>query len=79
MELPPASNAAPLFREKLEALVQAADELKYRKEKLQGGRFVPSSMYKEAPTYLKREDVSDEHCARGYLTRSPQRAAWSNF
>jgi hypothetical protein len=43
-ELPPASNAMPLFREKLEALAQANEDLRYRKEKWQGGRFHQSSL-----------------------------------
>jgi hypothetical protein len=42
--LPPADSAAPLFREKLEALTLAVEELKHRKEKLQGERFVQSSV-----------------------------------
>jgi hypothetical protein len=42
--LPPADSAAPLFREKLEALTIAVEDLKHRKEKLQGERFVQSSV-----------------------------------
>ena len=58
-ELPSADNAAPLFREKLEELLRATEELKHRKEKLQGGLFFQSSMYRE-PILLRREDWSDE-------------------
>jgi hypothetical protein len=59
VELPPAGNVASLFREQLEVLVRAAEELKHRKEKLQGGRFVQSSMYAD-PILLHRKDWSDE-------------------
>jgi hypothetical protein len=58
-ELPSADNAAPLFREKLEELLRATEELKNRKEKLQGGLFFQSSMYRE-PIMLRREDWSDD-------------------
>lgn len=58
-ELPPASNAAPLFREKLEALTQGNEDLRHRKEKLQGGRFQQSALYTD-PFYLKRDLMSAE-------------------
>lgn len=58
-ELPPASNAASLFRERLEALIRATDELRHRKEKLQGGRFIQSSLYTD-PHHYFRELFSDE-------------------
>jgi len=45
-ELPPANRAAPLFREKLETLAQAIEDLKYRKEKLEGKRFVHSGLHR---------------------------------
>jgi hypothetical protein len=58
-QLPPASNAAPLFREKLESLLQANEELKHRDEKLQGGRFFQSSVH-AAPVFFPRDRMSDE-------------------
>ncbi len=58
-QLPPASNAAPLFREKLEMLLRATEELKYRKEKLQGGRFIQSSV-NTGPVSFSRGLMSDE-------------------
>lgn len=58
-ELPQASNATPLFREKLEALTQGNEDLRYRKEKLQGGRFQQSAVYTD-PVYLKRDLMSAE-------------------
>jgi hypothetical protein len=58
-QLPPASSAAPLFREKLESLLQANEELKHRDEKLQGGRFFQSSV-KWAPASFSRDLMSDE-------------------
>jgi hypothetical protein len=58
-ELPPADNAASLFREKLESLLQGVEDLKHRKEKLQGGRFVQSAVYRD-PDFLSRGLVSDE-------------------
>ncbi len=57
--LPPADTATPLFREKLEVLIRGTEELKHRKEKLQGKRFVQSSMY-TAPVCYFREAMSDE-------------------
>jgi len=69
VELPSADAAAPLFREKLEMLIRGTEELKHRKEKLQGKRFVQSSVY-TAPVHFFREAMSDdeqwqslsEHC-----------------
>jgi hypothetical protein len=58
-QLPPASSAAPLFREKLESLLQANEELKHRDEKLQGGRFFQSSV-KWDPASFSRDLMSDE-------------------
>jgi hypothetical protein len=58
-ELPAASNAAPLFREKLEMLLRATEELKHRKEKLQSGRFIQSSVHTD-PNLFSRKDLSDE-------------------
>jgi hypothetical protein len=47
-ELPPASNGIPLFREKLEALAQGNEDLRHRKERSQGGRFVQSTVYTDS-------------------------------
>ena len=58
-ELPPAKAAAPLFREKLEDLTRATEDLEYRKEKRQGKRFILSSIYRD-PVYVSRNLVSDE-------------------
>ncbi len=58
-DLPPASGAAPLFREKLETLMRATERLEHRKEKLQGGRFVESSVDAGA-VWLSRDFMSDE-------------------
>lgn len=57
-ELPPASNATPLFREKLEALSRANEELRRRKEKLQGGRFQQSAVYTD-PAYIPRKLIPE--------------------
>jgi hypothetical protein len=59
IELPPADNATPLFRAKLEELLRATEELQHRKEKLQNGRFIQSSVYTD-PTLFSRKDLSDE-------------------
>jgi hypothetical protein len=57
-ELPPADNAASLFRERLEALTRATEWLKYRKEKLQGRHFIASSV-REAPVSFSEEALSE--------------------
>ena len=59
VELPSAVEAAPLFREKLEALMRGNEELQHRKEKLQGGRFFQSSVHTD-PILFSRKDFSDE-------------------
>lgn len=69
VELPSASNAIPLFREKLDLLKQANEDLKYREEKYQAGpykngkyrtgRFLASSVHRSTIT-LRREDWSEE-------------------
>lgn len=58
-ELPPAGNAAPIFRERLALLGRATEDLKYRKEKLQGKRFVQSSVYEDSVHFF-REAFTDE-------------------
>jgi hypothetical protein len=58
-ELPPANAAAPLFREKLRALIRATEDLEHRKEKLQGKRFIQSAVYRD-PVYVSRDSVSDD-------------------
>lgn len=57
-ELPPASNATPLFREKLEALAQDNEDLRYHKEKFQGGLFHQGALYD--PIYYPRDKMSEE-------------------
>ncbi len=58
-DLPPAGAATPLFREKLDLLAQANEDLKYRKEKRQAGRFILSRV-DTSPHLLRREDWSEE-------------------
>jgi hypothetical protein len=58
-QLPPASNAAPLFREKLGVLLRATEELEHRSEKLQGGRFFQSSV-KPTPVFTPRDQMPEE-------------------
>ncbi len=58
-DLPPAGAATPLFREKLDLLAQANEDLKYRKEKRQAGRFILSRV-DTSPHHLRREDWSEE-------------------
>ena len=58
-QLPSAGDAAPLFRERLEMLSRATEELKYRKEKLQGGRFVQSNV-RSAPVSVSHDLMSEE-------------------
>lgn len=50
-DLPPASAATELFRERLGALVRAAEKLQYREEGLQGGRFVVTEVDPRAGTF----------------------------
>ncbi len=57
--LPPASNAAPLFRERLEALAQGNEDLRHRKEEWQGGLFHQSAVYTD-PVYFPRDQLPDE-------------------
>src|SRR5215210_7496553 len=57
-DLPPAGNAAPLFRERFEALIRETERLKYRKEKLQGNLFFASSV-RDAPVYFPDEALSE--------------------
>lgn len=58
-DLPPAGAATPLFREKLDLLAQANEDLRYRKEKRQAGRFILSRV-DTSPHLLRREDWSEE-------------------
>jgi hypothetical protein len=57
-ELPPADDAGPLIRERLEALVRETEWLKYRKEKLQGRHFIASSV-RQAPVLFSDEALSE--------------------
>jgi hypothetical protein len=72
-QLPPVSNATPLFREKLEGLLRATEELKHRSEKLQGGRFFQSRVY-AAPVLPSRDLMSEEQWQylRGPLDLDPE-------
>ncbi len=58
-DLPPAGLAAPLFREKLDLLGRANEDLKYRKEKRQAGRFILSRV-DTSPQPIRREDYPEE-------------------
>lgn len=58
-ELPPARNSVPLFREKLEALTRGNEDLRHRKEKLQGGLFHQSAVYTD-PIYFPREELPED-------------------
>jgi hypothetical protein len=79
-QLPPASNAAPLIRAKLEELLQATEELKHRDEKLQGGRFFQSSVH-AAPVFFPRDRMSDEQWqyARESLGLDPEAKDYMYF
>lgn len=59
-ELPTAGDAAPLFQERLEVLGRATDELKHRKEKLQGKRFVQSSVYANSVHFFRKEFTHEQ-------------------
>ncbi len=79
-ELPPARDAAPLFREKLEVLIRATEELEHRKEKLQGKRFIQSSVYRD-PLYFSRDLLSDEQWQyiRELLDLDPEAKDYMHF
>jgi len=49
-ELPPASNAIPLFREALEALMRGNEELKHRKESRQGKHYAYRTVSCKTPS-----------------------------
>jgi hypothetical protein len=59
IELPPASNAMPLFREKLDALAQDNEDLRHRNEKLQGGLFHHFDVWTDS-SYFRREELPEE-------------------
>jgi hypothetical protein len=58
-QLPPASNATPLFGEALEVLAQDNEDLRHRKEKLQGGLFHQSDVYTDSVNF-RREELPEE-------------------
>jgi hypothetical protein len=58
-ELPPRGNAAPLFRERLEALLEDVELLKHMDEDLRGKYFVRTEV-DTTPVYYSREYVSEE-------------------
>jgi hypothetical protein len=55
--LPPATAAAPLFGEAIEALSYAVEHPEHRREHIQGGRFVAGEVYDE-PVYFPRSSFS---------------------
>ena len=57
-ELPPATAAAPLFEEAIEALSYAVENLEHRREYIQGRRFEVGEVYDE-PVYFPRSSFSD--------------------
>jgi hypothetical protein len=59
IELPPASNATPLFREKLDALAQDNEDLRHRNEKLQGDLFHHCDVWTDT-SYFRREELPEE-------------------
>ena len=59
IELPAAKDAAELFRQALEALEYAIDDLDERKEMLQGERFHGTGVY-HMPTVFSRRSFSEE-------------------
>ena len=79
-QLPPASNAAPLFREKLGVLLRATEELEHRIEKLQGGRFFQSSV-KPTPVFSPRDQMPEEQWqyAREVLGLDPEAKDYMYF
>jgi hypothetical protein len=58
-ELPPAGNATPLFRERLEALLESAELLQHMDEELRGKYFVRTDV-DTTPVYFSRDLVSEE-------------------
>jgi hypothetical protein len=57
--LPPAGNATPLFKERLEALLERAELLEHMDEDLRGKYFVRTNVEK-APVFYPRERYSKE-------------------
>jgi hypothetical protein len=57
--LPPAGNATPLFKERLEALLESAELLKHMDEDLYGKYFVRTNV-ETAPVFYPRERYSKE-------------------
>jgi hypothetical protein len=58
-ELPPAGNATPLFRERLEALLESAEHLKHMDEDLHGRYFVRTNI-DTTPVFFPREHLPKE-------------------
>lgn len=57
--LPDASGAAPLFRERIEALAEAVDNLSQLVQTFQGGRFV-NTTFREGPLVLERDSTPED-------------------
>lgn len=79
-ELPPATAAAPLFEEAIEALTEAVESLEHRREHIQGGRFVVGEVYDE-PVYFPRSSFSDAEwhaLCRSYDVDQDARGFWDH-
>jgi hypothetical protein len=61
--LPPAGNATPLFKERLEALLESAELLEHMDEDLRGKYFVRTNV-ERAPVFYPRERYSKEEWAK---------------
>lgn len=57
--LPPASNATPLFRERLEALATGNEQLQFVRSRLQGKRFTETKVYPD-PVHVHPGHVPEE-------------------
>src|SRR5215211_7516554 len=58
-ELPPASNTIPLFREKLETLSRANEELKHRKESRQGRHYPYRTVSRKTPSDNEWDSIAE--------------------
>ena len=79
-ELPPATAAAPLFEEAIEALSYAVENLEHRREYIQGSRFVVGEVYDD-PVYFPRSSFSDAEwrtLCESYEVDPDARGFWDN-
>ncbi len=58
-ELPPASNATGLFRDRLEALLESAEQLKHMHESLRGNYFVRNRV-DTSPVFFSRDHLPED-------------------